>query len=129
MENVSATLGRKRLHQEQAGVGIAGVDQERGHREILARLLLGPGRGPWRKPFQVEGVVAFSVAHIAASMVVPLVQEDRLNAVLEEVVVERGRSARCHIECACPRQHDRHRSNLGQTSNHDQSSCPSRSFP
>src|SRR5262249_8551655 len=93
MEHIAAGLGRQRLLQEPAGRGIARVHQPRRHLEILARLLLVPGAGADGQPLQPEAVVAFRVAYVAAGMAVALLQEDRLDADLEELVVERRRRA------------------------------------
>src|SRR5262245_17753263 len=114
MEDIAAGLGRERLLQQPAGRGIAGVHQPRGHLEVLARLLLAPAGGPVGDPLQPEAVVAFRVADVAAGMAVALLQEDRLDANLEEFVIERRRRAQCRLRCEGYRQyggcHDESRS-------------------
>src|SRR6185295_809594 len=91
---VAARLGRKRLQQEQALARVAGHDQARNDLEVLPRLLLGPELRAFRKLLQPEGVVAaLRVAHVAADVVGPLLEEDGLDARLEKSVVERLRGS------------------------------------
>src|SRR3979490_3251649 len=91
MIDVAAVFGRQRMQQQPAGRGIARIDEFGDHLEILARLLLGPGAAARRKLLQTEIIVALDVAHVAAGVAVPLLQEDRLDAALEGFEIERGR--------------------------------------
>ena len=88
MEDVAADLGRQRLLQQPAGRGIARVHQDRGHLEILARLLLGPRTCAGCKPLEPECVVALGVADVTTGMAVALLQEDRLHPRFEEIEIE-----------------------------------------
>src|SRR5437762_2609883 len=78
------------MQEQQARVRLAGHDQARGHLEIAARLRLAPEAASRRELLQLERVVAaLRVAHVAARMPGPLLEEDRLDAGLEELVIER----------------------------------------
>src|SRR5580693_7570506 len=91
MEGVAAGFGRQRMQQNLRGERIVGGLHDLRHRiEILACLLLGPGRLAVGKLFQAQHVVGVGVAHDARRVARPLDEEDRLHLGLVEVVVERA---------------------------------------
>src|SRR5262249_35475894 len=88
------------------------------HFEVAARLLLAPGAGAGREPFQPERVVALRMADVAAGMAVALLQEDRLHTHLEELVVERRGRARGDGGRSSGCAHGGHHDELCETSGH-----------
>src|SRR5207344_227802 len=109
-----ARLGCERLQQEQALARFAG-DHEAGDRlEISPGLLLGPESGAGGELLQAESVIAaLRVADDAADVTGALLEEEGLDAGLEEFVVERlggrgrGRQGerRGDEDCDASRQH------------------------
>src|SRR5262249_26314989 len=93
MKDAAAALGRERMQQKPAGIGIARVHQLGDHLEILTRLPFGPRALAGRELLQAEIVVALRMAHVAARVAGALLQKDRLDLALEGVVIEcrRGR--------------------------------------
>src|SRR6267378_2207244 len=87
VKGVAARLGRERHEQKAARGEVAGNHQSGDRLEVAARLFLGPGLGSRRELFQAESVVAFRVADVAAGVARLLLQEDRLDARLEELVI------------------------------------------
>src|SRR5260370_33171662 len=78
VKDVAAGLRRQRLLQKAARRRIAGVHQDRGHLEVLARLLLVPGARAGRKPLEPKRIVALGGADVAAGMPLAVLPEDRL---------------------------------------------------
>src|SRR5260221_13613151 len=94
VKHSAATFGGKRMQQPPAGIGIAGIDQDRDGFEIATRLFLGPVARALCKLFQMEGVVALDMTDIATRMVGPLGQKDWLDPDFEKLVVEFRRGLR-----------------------------------
>src|SRR5689334_4712900 len=94
MKHVAAGFRRERMH-EQAAVGwITWRHQGRDGLEVAARLLFVPELLAGGKFLQAERIVALGMADIAARMAGALLEEDRLDPRLEELVVERRRRLR-----------------------------------
>ena len=98
MEDVAAGLGRQRLLQQPAGrqgrpafTRIAAISKFL--RDCSSFQALAPGA----QPLEPERVVALGVADVATGMAIALLQEDRLDAGLEELAIERWRRARRHL--------------------------------
>ena len=70
MKHIAAAFGAERMQQQPAGVGIAGIDEQRDHLEIAPRLLLSPAASVGCKLFQVERVVVFRMADVAPHMAI-----------------------------------------------------------
>jgi len=83
----TACLGRERLQQKPALVGITRDDQGGNYPEIAPRLLLGPRNAPGRKLLQPKGTVAIDMANVAPGMTRPLFQKDRLDLTLVNVII------------------------------------------
>jgi hypothetical protein len=97
------------MQQQPAGIGIAGVDEDRDHLEIAARLFLGPVMSSGGQSFQAERVVALDMTDVAAGMVGPFGQKHRLDAAFEKFVVEFRRGwRRCNRVGGGERGHSRH---------------------
>ena len=90
VKHVAAALRGERMHQEPAHHRLAGIDQLRHHLEVLARLLVGPGFAAGRQRLELERAVVVGMADHAAGVPSLLLQEDRLDPRLVELVVQRG---------------------------------------
>src|SRR5262249_20230426 len=86
---VAAGLGRQRMKQQPARIGVAGINELCSHCKVETRLLLVPHARIGRELFQVEGVVALGVADNAARVARPFGQKDGLYTGFEEFIVER----------------------------------------
>src|SRR5215211_430971 len=95
MEDIAAGFGRERLHEQPAGGRIAGRHQIGHRREIAARLVLAPGLFPGGQLLELEGVVAaFAMTDVATRVAGAFLEKHRLDARLEEVVVQARRGLR-----------------------------------
>src|SRR5215211_5370314 len=95
MEDIAAGFGRERLHEQPAGGRIAGRHQIGHRREIAARLVLAPGLFPGGQLLELEGVVAaFAMTDVAARVAGAFLEKHRLDARLEEVIVQARRGLR-----------------------------------
>src|SRR4026207_2213309 len=90
MMRIAARAFGKRVTQQLADLWFACDDTRLDDLEVLARVLFAPGRVAWRQllqPHRRAGVVTGEAPRIPRG----LGREHRLDASLEEVVVERGR--------------------------------------
>src|SRR5262245_21184514 len=87
MERIATRGLSERVHEQAAGVGIARDDDALPRLEVLARLLLGPCRRPFRERHQSR--LSVGVARDAARVSRSLCEEDRLHAIAEEREIER----------------------------------------
>jgi len=88
VEADAAGVARERHQEEAAPVGIARHDFAHHGFEVLSRLLVGPVRCIRRQGLQAKRR-ALRVTRIAAGQALAFVQEHRLDAGPEHVVVER----------------------------------------
>src|SRR5262245_50564936 len=93
MEQIAAGFRRKRMDQEAALGAICGRHGLRYPLVVLLGLILVPGRLPGFESLEADEIVGLRMALDAASVGVPLLEEDRLNLGLEELVIEPRRCA------------------------------------
>ena len=87
MERIAAGFFGQRMDQQAALPRIAGQDFRPHDLEVLARLLVGPGRRTGSERLQPQRRAA-GVARDAAGVARPLGEENRLHARLEELVIQ-----------------------------------------
>src|SRR6186997_2420714 len=123
MMRIAARAFGKRVTQQLADLWFACDDTRLDDLEVLARVLFAPGRVAWRQllqPHRRAGVVTGDAPRIASA----LGREHRLDASLEEVVVERGRRwRRGGLLGACRRNGGEHDSNGQKETRHKALLC------
>src|SRR5258708_20030884 len=90
---ITTGLFGERMHDQFAPLE-AGLSHLLDQLEVLARLLLGPGRAPGREPHDLERRVIERMANNASRVARTLGKEDGLYLALEELVIEPRQSGR-----------------------------------
>src|SRR5215510_2835264 len=85
---VAARLCRQGMHEQHAFGSTPWQDEAFDRLEVLARVLLAPGRAAFRERLQPQGRATRVTRH-AARMARTFGDEDRLDLGLEVIVVER----------------------------------------
>src|SRR5579864_6137548 len=90
VERVPTGFWRQRVVQKDAAERIARGHDVGDRLEVAPRFLLGPGGVTRRELGQLEGMIRFFVARIAAGVGRPFLQKDGLDPRLEKSVVQSG---------------------------------------